>query len=172
MTDQEQPLEQTPYQEEDGSSICHKFSYVELNTLTERYLRLIDRDKIHMSNFHSTLLQLLRRAESGLSTHVTFGTTISCEDRHINSPVKAALRQDRRVSRLISRHERGTVYKKNARKKRKTLSSLSGNDAKYVDYNRTSKCCTFCGVQGHRLQSCRKKLEYGNMLPMDEQFKL
>ena len=72
-----------------------------------------------MSNFHSTILELLQQAELGLSTYVTFGTTIASKDRNVNSPVKAALRQDRRESRFTSRYERGSLHSNNPRKKRK-----------------------------------------------------
>lgn len=160
------------YQEEDEFSHANKFSYVELTNLIDWYLRLIHNQKIHISNFHSTLVELIRQAESNLSTHTSFGTTISTENHSVNSPVRAALGQDRRGSRLKSRYEHASIQRQTTRKKRKTLSLFSGNDANFIDFNFKGKCCIFCGGQGHKIQGCRKKLDYGQMLPQNEQFKL
>ena len=50
----EQDKDSVNFDNEDSSE-CHKLSYVELHNLCERYLRLINKNKVHMSNFQSTM---------------------------------------------------------------------------------------------------------------------
>lgn len=167
----EQDKDSVNFDNEDSSE-CHKLSYVELHNLCERYLRLINKNKVHMSNFQSTMKELIRRAELGLHTNVTFGTTITTAERNKNSPVKASLHQDRRESRLLSRYEQFSLSNHQPKKKRQTLSSLKGNDSRHVDYNPSGKSCGFCGGQGHQIQNCSKKIGYGPELLKNEEFKL
>ena len=77
--------------EEDNANPTSKLSYVELLSMCERYLRLINNNRLHMDNFHCTLKELIRRAESGYNTNVTFGTIINERHHGTNEPVRATL---------------------------------------------------------------------------------
>lgn len=69
-------LESNNLADNNDSNETHRISYVKLITLCERYLRLINNDKLRVNFFHSTLKESIRQAEFGHNTHTTYGTIV------------------------------------------------------------------------------------------------
>ena len=56
-------------------------NYNLLHSMCEQYLRLINKNKVYMHSFYSTMTQLIQRAQNKLPTDVIFSTSISSNNK-------------------------------------------------------------------------------------------